>query len=193
MSVPGGRVTRVRWWGTGLVACVLLVLGAGLPLLDAALGAGGRPVRPGTVLSVGTERDGTRPVSFAVPSAGWTLSEERSFLGGNAFLTRDEVAFNISVVVPLAPLDAPALWDGLAKLVTVGRDRRLGTAPATITTVHGLRGLTGHLTGDGRAGTAAVFATRRLGATVTASGPPGAYRRVAAQVDAMMRTVRISP
>ncbi|WP_067462413.1 hypothetical protein [Actinomadura macra] len=184
---------RVRWWGTGLVALVLLVLGGGLPLLDAALGSGGRPVRAGTVLSVGTERHGTRPVSFTVPAAGWRLSEERSFLSSNAFLTRDEVMFNISVVVPLAPLDARTLWDGLERIVSVGRETRLRAAPSTITTAHGLRGLTGHLNGDGRVGTATVFATDTLGATVTASGPPAAYGQAAAQVDAIVRTIRISP
>ncbi len=39
---------------------------------------------------------------------------------------------------------------------------------------------------------ATVFAKDTLGATVTASGPPGAYRRLAADVDAIVRTVRIS-
>ncbi|MBT2209994.1 MULTISPECIES: hypothetical protein [Actinomadura] len=184
---------RVRWWGTGLVALVLLVLGAGLPLLDAALGDGKRPIRPGTVLSVGTARDGVRPVSFAVPAAGWALDEERSALGSGAELTSDEVVFNVSVVVPLAPLDARALWDGLGRIVSVRGTTRLGAGPSAITTPHGLRGLTGRLAGAGRAGTATVFARATRGATVTAWGPPEAYLRAAAQVEAMVRTIRIAP
>ncbi|TDD72163.1 hypothetical protein [Actinomadura rubrisoli] len=183
----------MRWWGTGLVALVLLVLGAGLTLLDQALGDGERPLRAGTVLSVGTERGGVRPVAFSVPSAGWALSEEGSSLGNNAKLVRDGVVFNLSVIVPLAPLNARALWDGLGRIVSVHGRVRLRTAPAAITTAQGLRGLTGSLAGRGRIGTASVVADDALGATVTAAGPPGAYRRVAAQVQAMVRTIRISP
>ncbi|WP_242902187.1 hypothetical protein [Actinomadura terrae] len=184
---------RVRWWGTGLVALVLLVLGAGLPLLDAALGDGERPVRPGTVLSIGTARGGQRPVSFTVVAAGWALDEDRSALGSGAELTRDEVVLDVSVVVPLSPLDASALWDGLGRIVSVRGTARLRAGPSTITTPHGLRGLTGRLAGDGGAGTATVFARDTLGATVTAWGPPEAYRRAAAQVEAMVRTIRIAP
>src|SRR5690606_31120085 len=51
----GGCVTRVRWWGTGVVALMLLVLCGGLSLVDGALGSGGRRLAPGTVLSAGTE------------------------------------------------------------------------------------------------------------------------------------------
>jgi hypothetical protein len=39
---------------------------------------------------------------------------------------------------------------------------------------------------------ATVFARRTLGATVTASGPPDSYGRLAAEVDAIVRTLRIS-
>ncbi|MFD0532825.1 hypothetical protein ACFQY7_02600 [Actinomadura luteofluorescens] len=37
-------------------------------LLDRALGPRGQPLAPGTVVSVGTERDGARPVTFSVTS-----------------------------------------------------------------------------------------------------------------------------
>lgn len=184
-------MARVRWWGTGLVALVLLILCAGLTLLNKALGSGGRPLAPGTVVSVGTERDGVRPVTFTVPSAGWTLSEADSLLASNAELYSGEVVFNVNVVVPLASLDARELWDGLGRIVGVGGHTRLGARPVPIMTAHGLTGLTGRLTGRDVAGMATVFATDRLGATVTAAGPPRAYREVAAEVEAMVRTVEI--
>ncbi|WP_158079261.1 hypothetical protein [Actinomadura sp. CNU-125] len=57
--------------GHGGRAAVLAVLGGGLPLLDSALGRGGRPLAAGAVVAVGTERAGERPVRVAVPSARW--------------------------------------------------------------------------------------------------------------------------
>ncbi|MFA1548215.1 hypothetical protein [Actinomadura chokoriensis] len=185
-------MARVRWWGTGLVALVLLVLGAGLPLLDTALGGHGRPLAAGTVLSLGTQRDGVRPVTFSVPSPGWVLDQAHSSLASNVELANAEVGLSVSVVVPLAPLDARELWDGLGRIVAVGGRSRLHARPVPITTARGLTGLTGLLGGPERTGTATVFATRTLGATVTASGPPGAYGRLAAEVDAMVRTITIS-
>jgi hypothetical protein len=174
------------------VALVLLVLAAGLPLLDKALGSGAKPLAPGTVLSVGTERDGVRPVTFSVPSAGWVLDRADSTLTSNVELANSGVGLYVRVVVPLAPLDARELWDGLGRIVAAGGHSRLRAEPAQITTADGLTGLTGRLAGRERAGVAAVFATATLGATVTASGPPGAYRRLAADVAAIARTVRIS-
>ncbi|MFB4307552.1 hypothetical protein [Actinomadura sp. GTD37] len=185
-------MARVRWWGTGLVALVLFVLGAGLPLIDTALGSGAKPLMAGTVLSVGTRRDGVRPVAFAVPSRGWSLDRARTSLASNIELSNAEVGFSVSIVVPLAPVDARDLWDGLGRIVAVGGRSRLHAQPVPITTAHGLTGLTGRLAGRERAGVATVFATRTLGATVTASGPPGAYRRLAAEVEAMVRTITIS-
>lgn len=185
-------MARVRWWGTGLVALVLLVLGAGLPLLDTALGSGLKALAAGTVLSVGTQRDGVRPVAFAVPSPGWALDRAESSLTSNVELAKSGVGFSVSVVVPLAPLDAHKLWDGLGRIVAAGGRSHLRAQPGPITTAHGLTGLTGRLAGHERAGTATVFATDTLGATVTAAGPPGAYRSLAAEIEAMVRTITIS-
>jgi hypothetical protein len=185
-------VARVGWWGTGAVALVLLILGAGLPLLDRALGSRGEPLAPGTVLSVGAERDGVRPVTFSVPSAGWVLDRADTSLTSNAVLSSDDVVVNLSVIVPLGALDARRLWNGLGRIVAAGGHSRLGTGPVPVTTVNGLTGLTGRLAGRERAGTATVFAGDALGAAMTASGPPDAYRRVAAEVEAMVRTVRIA-
>ncbi|MCP9955139.1 hypothetical protein [Actinomadura madurae] len=67
-------MARVRWWGTGAVALVMLVLGAGLPLLDRALGSRGKRLAAGTVVAVGALRNGVRPVTFSVPSGGWVLN-----------------------------------------------------------------------------------------------------------------------
>lgn len=185
-------MARVRWWGTGLVALVLLILCAGLPLLNRALGSGGRPLPPGTVLSVGTEHDGVRPVTVTVAHAGWALDEAATSLTSSAELTSDDVVVNLNVVVPLAPLDARELWEGLGRIVAVGGHTRLGARPDPIMTAHGLTGLTGTITGRDRAGMATVFATETLGATVTAAGPPPAFHRLAAQVEAMVRTVTIA-
>ncbi|MFI0481554.1 hypothetical protein [Actinomadura sp. 9N215] len=185
-------MTRVRWWGTGLVALALLVPCAGLPLLDKALGSGAEPLAPGTILSVGTERDDVRPITLTVPHAGWALDEAATSLTGYAKLTSEDVVVNLSVAVPLAPFDARALWDGLGRIVAIGGRARLGTRPVPIVTARGLTGLTGTLAGRDRTGTAAVFATDTLGATVTAAGPPLAFRSVAAQVEAMVRTVTIA-
>ena len=184
-------MARVRWWGTGAVALVLLVLCAGLPLVDAALDDTGRPLAAGTVLSAGTERGGVRPVTFAVPSAGWVLSEAETSLTSSVELFSGDVVVNVNVVVPLGPLDARRLWDGLGRIVAVGGHTRLGAQPAPTTTAHGLTGLAGRITGRDRAGTAAVFAADTLGATVRAAGPPDAYRSASAQVEALVRSVRI--
>ncbi|TMR04753.1 hypothetical protein ETD83_08200 [Actinomadura soli] len=185
-------MTRVKWWGTGLVALTLLVLWAGLPLLDKALGNGGRPLAPGTVVSVGTERDGVRPITLTIPHGGWALDEAETSLTGNAELTSEDVVVNLNVAVPLAPFDARELWDGLGRIVALGGRTRLGARPVPIVTAHGMTGLTGTITGRDRAGTAAVFATDTLGATVTAAGPPLAFRSLAPQVQAMVRTLTIA-
>ncbi|MFI0371767.1 hypothetical protein ACH35V_28205 [Actinomadura sp. 1N219] len=185
-------MTRVRWWGTGLVALTLLVLCAGLPLLNKALGSGGKPLAPGTVLSVGTVRDGARPITLTVPHAGWALDQAETSLTGNAELTSEDVVVNLNVVVPLAPFDARDLWDGLGRILAVGGRAQLGPRPVPIVTAHGLTGLTGTITGRERTGTAAVFATDTLGATVTAAGPPLAFRSVAPEVHAMVRTLTIA-
>ncbi len=185
-------MARVRWWGTGLVALALLLLAAGLPLLDKALGSGGRPVAAGTVLSVGAERDGVRPVTFTVPSSGWVLDRAESSLTSDIELANAGVGLYVRVVVPLAPLDARELWDGLGRIVAAGGRSRLRAGPVPITTAHGLTGLTGRLAGRERVGMATVFARATLGATVTASGPPEAFARLAAEVDALVRTLRIS-
>ncbi|XRQ02341.1 hypothetical protein ACN3XK_37705 [Actinomadura welshii] len=184
-------MTRVRWWGTGVVALVLLLLCGGLPLVNRALGSGARPLAPGTVLSAGTQRGGVRPVTFVVPSARWLLSTADTSLTSNVQVFSGDVTVNLSVVVPLGPLDARRLWDGLGRIVAAGGHTRLGAAPSPVMTAHGLTGLAGRITGADRAGMAAVFATATLGATVTAAGPPDAYRSVAAEVEAMARTVRI--
>ncbi|MEU8799841.1 hypothetical protein [Spirillospora sp. NPDC048819] len=184
-------MTRVRWWGTGVVALVLLILCGGLPLLNGALGIGGAPLAPGTVLSAGTERDGARPVTLVVPSAGWMLSKGDTSLTSSVELFSGDVVVNLNVVVPLGPMDARRLWDGLGRIVAVGGQTRLGVRPAPIMTAHGLTGLTGRLMGRDRAGMAAVFATDTLGATVTAAGPPRAFRKVAAEAEAMAQSVRI--
>ncbi|GAA4238023.1 hypothetical protein GCM10022254_52250 [Actinomadura meridiana] len=174
------------------MALALLVLCAGMPLLDLALGSGRRQLAPGTIVSVGTESDGVRPVAVTVTHNGWVLNKGNSSLSGYAQLHSADVVFNLSVVIPLVPFDARELWDGLARIVAIGGRTRLGTRPRPITTAHGLSGLIGTLTGRGRTGTAAVYATDTLGATVTAAGPPVAFQNVAAQVEAMVRTVTIS-
>ncbi|MFD0688580.1 hypothetical protein [Actinomadura fibrosa] len=182
----------MRWWGTGLVGLVLLALGGGLPLLDRVLRDGGMPLPPGTVVGVGTERGGVRPVTFAVMAPGWVLRADRSSLNSGAELVWDEVVFDISVIVPLAPLNAPALWQGLGRIVAVDSAARLRAKPVPITTLQGLTGLTGALTGRGRVGMASVFADDALGATVTASGAPARFREAASQIEAMVRTIRIA-
>jgi hypothetical protein len=174
------------------VALALLLLCAGLPLLDLALGSGRRPLAPGTVVSVGAESGGVRPVAVTVKHGGWVLDEANSSLSGNAQLHSADVVFNLSVVIPIVPFDARELWDGLARIVAIGGRSRLGTRPEPIRTADGLTGLTGTMTGKGRTGTAAVYATDTLGATVTAAGPPRSFRSVASQVAAMVRTVTIS-
>ncbi|TDC67177.1 hypothetical protein E1200_15450 [Actinomadura sp. GC306] len=184
-------MTRVSWWGTGVVALVLLILCGGLVLVNAALGSGGRPLAPGTVLSAGTLRDGVRPVTFVVPSAGWLLSTPDTSLTSNVKLRSGDVTVNLNVVVPLGRLDAGRLWNGLGRIVEAGGRARLGAAPAPLMTPEGLIGLTGRLTGHDRTGSASVFATATLGATMTAAGPPHAYVRLAPEIEAMMRTVRI--
>ncbi|WP_160573845.1 hypothetical protein [Actinomadura physcomitrii] len=185
-------MARVRWWGTGLVVLVLLVLGLVLPLVDKALGSGGTALAAGTIIAVGTERAGVRPVTFTVPAAGWVLDEARSSLTSNAKVSRDEVMVNLNVVVPLGPLDNRGLWDGFGRIVAMGGARLRG-GPSAVTTRHGMAGLTGGLAGNGKVGSATVFTRDDLGAAVTASGPPDAYRTLAGQVRAMVLSVEISP
>ncbi|WP_169809200.1 hypothetical protein [Actinomadura chibensis] len=185
-------MTQVRWWGTGMVALALLVLCSALPLLDRALGSGGQRLAPGTVVSIGTERDGVRPVTVTVLRAGWVLSAADTSLTSNVKLLSDDVVFNLSVVVPLSSLNARKLWDGLGRIVAAGGRARLATGPAPVVTAHGMTGLTGRIVGRDRAGVAAVFATETLGATVTAAGPPPAFRAAAAEVEAMARTVTVA-
>lgn len=185
-------MTRVKWWGTGIVALVLLVVGGGVPALDRAMGGGFLPLAPGTALAVGAARDGVRPVTFRVPAAGWALSVARSSLASNVELVRGEVVFDLSVVVPLTSADARSLWRGLERIVSMHGQARLPAEPSEIRTVPGVTGLTGRFAGPDRVGTACVLTTRSLGAAVTASGPPAAYRSAAAEVEAMMRTIRIA-
>ncbi|WP_067805408.1 hypothetical protein [Actinomadura formosensis] len=174
------------------MALVLLILTAGLPLLDKALGSGATPLAPGAVLSLGTERAGARPVTFSVPSGGWMLETAETSLANNVELSKSGVYFSVSVVVPLAPVNPRDLWDGLGRIVAAGGRSRLRAQPVPITTAHGLTGLTGHLAGRERSGMATVFAGATLGAAATASGRPDAYRRLAGEVEAMVRTLTIS-
>ncbi|WP_192809111.1 hypothetical protein [Actinomadura montaniterrae] len=186
-------MARVRWWGTGLVVLVLLILGLLLPLVDKALGSGETALAAGTVIAVGTERaGGVRPVTFTVPAAGWVLNEARSSLTNNAEVSRDEVMVNLNVVIPLGSLDNRKLWDGFGRIVSMGGARLLG-GPSAVTTRHGTAGLTGGLAGHGKVGSATVFTRDDLGATITASGPPDAYRTLADQVRAMVLSVEIAP
>jgi hypothetical protein len=173
------------------VVLVLLILGAGLPLVDKALGSGGGALAAGTVLAVGSEHAGVRPVTFTVPSAGWVRDDAESSLTSNARLSRHDVVFNLNVVVPLGSLDNEKLWHGMSRIVAMGGGRLRG-APRGVATAHGLDGLTGALTGNGRVGTASVFAKDDLGATVTATGLPDAYRSLADQVRAMVLSIEIA-
>ncbi|MFC4051651.1 hypothetical protein ACFOY4_18315 [Actinomadura syzygii] len=184
-------MTQVRWWGTGMVALALLVLCSVLPLLNRALGSGGRRLAPGTIVSIGTEQNGVRPVTVTVLRAGWVLSEADTSLTSNAKLLSDDIVFNLSVVVPLSSLDAQKLWGGLGRIVAAGGRARLATAPAPVVTAHGMTGLTGRIIGRDRVGVAAVFATDTLGATVTAAGPPRVFGAAAAEIEAMARTVTV--
>ncbi|MES9544259.1 MULTISPECIES: hypothetical protein [unclassified Actinomadura] len=185
-------MVRVTWWGTGAAAFVLLVLGAGLPLLDRVLGLRGQPLAPGTVVSVGTERGGVRPVTFSVTSSGWALNRGDTSLSNGAELFSGDVVFDLNVVVPLGSADARALWGGLGRIVAAGGHARLGTGPVPVTTAQGVTGLTGRLAGRERVGTATVLAKGTLGASVTATGPPHAFRKAVPQVEAMVRTIRIA-
>ena len=185
-------MARVRWWGTGLVVLVLLILGLVLPLVDKALGSGGTALAAGTVIAVGSERAGVRPVTFTVPAAGWALDGARSSLTNNAAVSRGEVMVNLNVVVPLGSFDNRKLWDGLGRIIAMGGARLRG-GPSAVTTRHGMAGLTGALAGHGKVGSATVFTRDDLGTTVTASGPPDAYRRLADQVGAIVRSVEIAP
>ncbi|MBD2899843.1 hypothetical protein amrb99_88400 [Actinomadura sp. RB99] len=185
-------MARVRWWGTGVVVLVLLILGLVLPLVDKALGSGGTALAAGTVIAVGTERAGVRPVTFTVPAAGWALDEARSSLTNNAEVTRGEVRVDLNLVVPLGSLDNRRLWDGLGRIIAMGGAQLRG-GPSAVTTRHGMPGLTGALAGHGKIGSATVFTRDDLGATVTASGPPDAYGRLAGEVRAIVLSVEISP
>ncbi|MBO2457823.1 hypothetical protein [Actinomadura violacea] len=172
---------------------VLLILGLMLPLVDKALGSSGTAIAAGTVIAVGTERaGGVRPVTFTVPAAGWVLDEARSSLTNNAELSRDEVVFNLNVVIPLGSLDDRRLWNGFGRIVSMGGGELRG-GPEPITTAHGMDGLTGPLAGHGKIGSGTVFARDDLGAEITASGPPEAYRRLAGQVRAMVLSVEFAP
>ncbi|MBE1535433.1 hypothetical protein [Actinomadura algeriensis] len=184
-----GRVDR---WGTGVAAAVLAVLGGGLPLLDSALGRGGRPLAPGAIVAVGTERGGDRPVRVAAPSARWVLSAERSSLATNAALLSGDVVVNVAAVLPLGTSDARDLWHGLGRIVAAGGGTRLHADPAAFTTAGGLTGLTGRLTAPGRVGMAGVFTTGAVGATVTAAGPPDAFRALAGEIEAIVRSLTIA-
>lgn len=188
----GGHVGRVGWWGTGVVAAVLAVLGGGLPLLDTALGRGGRPLAAGAIVAVGTARDGVRPVRVAVPSGRWVLSAERSSLSSNAALLSGDVVVNVGAVLPLGPVDARDLWHGLGRIVWAGGAARLHARPVSVTTADGLTGVLGRLSAPGRVGLAAAFTTGTVGATVTAAGPPGAFRELAGEVEAMVRSLTIA-
>ncbi|WP_030144761.1 hypothetical protein [Spirillospora albida] len=185
-------MTRVRWWGTGIVALVLLLVGGGVPALDRALGGEHLPLAPGTALAAGAARDGMRPVTLRVPAAGWTLNVARSSLGSGIELVRGEVVFDLSVVVPLRSADARSLWRGLERIESMHGQARLPAEPSEIRTATGMTGLTGRFAAPDRVGIACVLATRWLGAAVTASGPPAAYRRLASEVEAMVRTIRIA-
>jgi hypothetical protein len=173
------------------VVLVLLILGLLLPLVDKALGGGGTALAAGTVIAVGTERAGVRPVTFTVP-AGWALDEARSSLTNNAEVTRGKVRVDLNLVVPFGSLDNRRLWDGFGRIIAMG-GARLRSGPSAVTTRRGMAGLTGALAGHGKIGSATVFTRGDLGAAVTASGPPDAYGRLAGEVRAMVLSVEISP
>ncbi|OLT28091.1 hypothetical protein BJF79_41940 [Actinomadura sp. CNU-125] len=120
------------------------------------------------------------------------LSAERSALATNAALLSGDVVVNVVAVLPLGTADARDLWHGLGRIVAAGGGARLHADPAAFTTADGLSGLTGRLTAPGRTGLAGVFTTGPIGATVTAAGPPGAFRALAGEIEAIVRSLTIA-
>ncbi|WP_285620576.1 hypothetical protein [Actinoallomurus iriomotensis] len=170
---------------------MLVVLCAGLPMIDSAVRDSEISVPPGSVMQVGAAHPGDkRPVALTVP-AGWAVDARDTDLFSRITLRSGPTRFSVSVVTPRQATPRQ-LWDGRDKIAVLTGGPRAATRPVPATTDQGVTGLAGELAGRGQIGIASVFARPTLGTDVTATGPPEDFRHKADQVRGMVRSIQFT-
>lgn len=152
----GVRRPRSNWVPLAVAAGVVVLLGAGWPLLDAATPSAQELADDHTV-DVGAAGD--YAASLELPQHGWNMDTTRTMAGQQYVLTRGPIELDLTSVRPPQDVDATPenLWAGMETTSRVhDPSARLGE-PESTDTQDGTEGLVGDLHTQGRTERAAVF------------------------------------
>jgi hypothetical protein len=168
--------------GSLAIAGAVAVIAFALPIADHRV-SGTKPVTAGTAYRVGAG------VTLALPEdASVDVTQTRPGRNqGTAVFTAGAVRVAVVVTPYHNGLDDAAARLR-AKIVRSG-DAQLAGTEGPVTTVAGVPGRFGGYTGNGRAGTYAVFVADGYSAEVTASGSATDMTRLRPQLDQMVRSV----
>lgn len=146
-----GLSRRVRW----LIAVVgvMAALTAGWSLVSLAV-SDNRPAAAGQPLTVGP--DSTHSAQFT-PGRGWVIRSAETDPNQDWVLRRGPADVSVTYVTLASPSQAGQLWPGLQDILRVDDpSARLGR-PTVLTSTQDGKGVSGTVTGNGRAGDAAVL------------------------------------
>ncbi|GHD15946.1 hypothetical protein GCM10007147_03900 [Nocardiopsis kunsanensis] len=152
----GMRRPRSNWVPLAVAAGVVVLLGAGWPLLDAATPSAQELADDHTV-DVGAAGD--YAASLELPQHGWNMDTTRTMAGRQYVLNRGPIELDLTSVRPPQDVDATPenLWAGMETTSRVhDPSARLGE-PESTDTQDGTEGLVGDLHTQGRTERAAVF------------------------------------
>lgn len=152
----GARRPRSNWVPLAVATGVVVLLGAGWPLLDAATPSTQELASDHTV-DVGS--GGDYAASLQPPQHGWNMDTTRTMAGQQYVLTRGPVELDLTSVTPPQDMDATPenLWAGMETTSKVhDASARLGR-PENAHSQDGTEGLVGDLHTQGRTERAAVF------------------------------------
>lgn len=173
-----GRPPRIRGLRPTLwVLGVIVLLGAVLPVIDAATGS--RYRTDGSPLGVGHGVQLT-------PRGGWSVDQGGTAGGETAALVKGATTLTVEVQPSQASLGA--LWEQLNGKVAELSGVDLVSEPTTVATHDGVPGLSAPLSAPRGGGLAAVYSDGQTAVTAIAQG--ATYRSQAADVTAMLQSLR---
>jgi hypothetical protein len=150
---PATSATKLRLRWLVIVVAIMALLTAGWPLLNMAV-ANRRPLAAGSRLTVGPAPGNSAVVTVG---AGWYVLPAQSNPTQGYVLHEGNLDLSITHVSMVNHGQAPLMWRGLRRILSVSHPGARLSRPVHITFGHGLRAITGVVVGSHFIGTATIF------------------------------------